>query len=262
VLAGLVASTGCGLRRTERVVEFGLPTVPAWLPAGGVLSHRPLAQPLTMAWARPGRHSLKPDDRASLYGYVSLLARCNPALERELFPTDAHVVAYLVDAHIAWTLLLNQDPRLADADVETLRHTAFPLAQGSRTLADLEVEILGRSFSEPRVALALNPGWRGGPPLPAAPFESHSLAWQIGEHARRCGSTTGFWRFDPARKTLAVSAFTTYLPGLPQDQGSRVRRLIDLVPPAEAEARAILATCGDRLGACALAYIPVDSRRF
>jgi hypothetical protein len=209
---------------------------------------------------RPGE-LLAPARLQELRQYLAVLARGGPAANPELFPTDRDALAYLLNAHIGWALLLNVEPTLRGADSATIRRTPFPLARTTRTLESLEVEILQRWSTEPRVALLLNPGWRGGPPLPPAALESFSVPWQIAQHATECGRTSSFWSFDAKGKSLAVSAFTGFMPGLPPEPARRTRRLLDLVPPPEAMRNAVLDTCGDFLQRCSITFQAVDERR-
>jgi len=245
-------------------------TVPVrLLPPGAWASAVPLAHSdLSRAlehWATdPAGLAVDPGTTAGEYlaGYLSQLASLGPGLRPELFPTDQHILAYLVNAHVAWTLALASDPSNDGLDAAAVRRLPFTLGHQSWTLASLADEVLRRAPLEPRLALCLNPGFLGGPPLPLAALEGHSLEWQIAEHARTCGRSRGFWEFDGAAGALRVSGFTAFLPGLPAQASARARRLLDLVPPRPEDARAILARCGRALQRCTVTVAPMDFGRW
>jgi len=196
-----------------------------------------------------------------LAGSLAELARFGPISTPELFPTEAHVLAYLADAHAAWTIALGEAPKLRKLGVGALREVPFPLDGRMSTLATLAGEVARRAPWEPRLALLLNPGWRGGPPLPASALEGHSLDWQLASHAEICGRTLDFWNLDRERRVVKVSAFTDFMWGLPAEQPARVRKLLDLVPPPGQLRQAILATCGLSLQRCTVASTGFDVAR-
>lgn len=264
----VVLVAACNARH-ETVVQ--LPEAPPWWAAGIPMSHLALTKVLApdpdapptglpLAPARPGVR-LKESQRQALRSYLAVLARGGPGTNPELFPTDNDRLAYLVNAHVGWALLLNSEPSLLAARSEGIRTTPFPLGAATSTLERLESEILQRWSTEPRIALMLNPGWRGGPPLPRSALEAHAVSWQIAEHATLCGREPGFWKLDSKARTLTVSAFTAFMPGLPPEPARRARRLLDAVPPpAELAARA-LETCGDALQRCTIVLAPLDEAR-
>jgi hypothetical protein len=196
-----------------------------------------------------------------LAGYLVAIESFGPTSTPELFPSDTHVLAYLVNAHVGWTITLGEAHRFRKLDVDALRGMPFPLDRRTSTLAALEAEIARRAPSEPRLALLLNPGWKGGPPLPASALEGHSLDWQLAAHAALCGSTPGFWDLDRERRILKVSAFTDFMWGLPAEQPARARRLLELVPPPDPLRNAVRATCGPSLVRCTVASVAPDHGR-
>lgn len=197
-----------------------------------------------------------------LLHYLSQLASVGPGQRPELFPSEQHVLAYLVDAHIAWALAFASNPRTARLDTAALRDRPFTLGQQTWTLSTLSAEVLRRAPLEPRLALFLNPGIADGPPLPLAPLEGHSLEWQLAEHAGRCGRSPGFWQLDAAAGTVHLSGFAAYLPGLPQPPAARARRLLELVPPPAELGREILARCGRALQRCTVTVGPINLTRW
>ncbi len=238
-----------------------LPLVPpSWLPAVPA-THDALSGVLgALAGAGPGG-SWDGARQEVLAGYLAALATSGPGSTPELFPSDAHVLAYLADAHVAWAIALGRAAKLRKLDAVALREVPFPLDGRTSTLAALTDEIVRRAPWEPRLALYLNPGWKGGPPLPASALEAHSLDWQLAAHAALCGRTPGFWELDRERKVLKVSAFTGYMWGLPAAQPARARKLLELVPPPDRLREAVTATCGPSLQRCTVASLDVDRER-
>ena len=236
-----------------------LPLTPEWWVPALPMSHAPLSALLGAAPAAAARWG--PAHQAAVESYLATLARGGPQTDPELFPAPAYVLAYLVDAHVGWTLALGHAPALAGRDVAGLQRVPFTLGGAPMTLERLVGEIWLRSPLEPRIRLLLNPGWRGGPELPGCAVEGHSLDWQIAEQAARCGRTPGFWAFDPPSRQVRLSAFSSLLWGLPDAPQARARRLLDLVPPQPELRTAILSSCGSALQHCSVVLVPFDQSR-
>ncbi len=253
----LVAAAAC---RPAPAPPSPLAGAAGWVPAlpathetlSAVLAGLPVADP-SAAWPA--------STDAALRSYLGTVARRGPSSRPELFPAGEDAIAYLVDAHVAWTLALGHAVRLRDASVAHLREEPFTVDGAPASLSSLVREIAQRAPWEPRLALFLNPGWRGGPPLPVAALEGRALEWQLTTHAERCGRTSGFWTLDAAARRLSVPAYTGLMWGLPDAQPARTRRLIDLVPPPRPLREEILATCGASLQHCEIAAAPLDTGR-
>jgi hypothetical protein len=214
------------------------------------------------ALAGAGPRSRRDGVRQDMFaGFLVAIANFGPLSTPELFPTESHRLAYLVDAHIAWSIALGEGRRFWRLDVAALRRVAFPLDRRTSTLDGLSDEIARRAPWEPRLALFLNPGWKGGPPLPSTALEGHSLDWQLAVHAALCGRTPGFWEVDRERRVLKVSAFTDSLWGLPTDQPARARRLLELVPPPATLLASVREACGPSLQRCAVITAGIDEGR-
>ncbi len=233
---------------------------PPWLPAAPA-THEALSTVLAAMGEHEGRREWSGARDLVLTWYLSALARSGPGTAPELFPTEADRLAYALNAHVAWAVALGEKPALRRKDVWALRQVSFPLDGATSTLAGLEAEVAALAPFEPRVVLLLNPGWRGGPPLPHGSIEARSLEFQIATQARVCGARDGFWQFDATRRIVAVSAFTDFMWELPTDRHERVRRLLELVPPPEHLAGEIVATCGATLLRCSIASAPFDTSR-
>jgi hypothetical protein len=238
-----------------------LPLVPpSWLPAVPA-THDPLSAVLG-ALGVPEPDRVRDGARMEVFsGYLEALAYSGPRTTPELFPSQPYVAAYLVNAHVAWTIALGESPGLRTRPTRDLHEIPFPVDGRTSTLATLEGEIARRAPFEPRFALFLNPGWKGGPPLPDSALEGHSLEWQLAAHAALCGRTPGFWGLDRRRKIVKISAFTELMWGLPEAQPARARHLLDLVSPPPQLSDAIVATCGPSLLRCTVTTVPFDRAR-
>jgi len=255
----LFAASGC---RGGRPQYVGVPLVrpSSWSPLPPVTHHdltSVLVQiPPRVTSALPARPSSLLDQ------YLAIAAARGPSTRPELFPSDQDVLAYLINAHIAWALKLDAASEPLDTAVADPRAITFPLDGGLWSLARLTNEILARAPAEPRIVLFLNPGFRGGPPLPPAAVEGYSLAWQIAVQGQICGSTPGFWALESGKPELRLTGFTRFMPGLPTDQRARARILLDLVPPPTELRDRIFARCGPTLQQCAVTLAPVDTNRW
>ena len=234
--------------------------LPSWLPAIPT-THDALSAVLGGVAAAGPRGRWDGVRLEVFVGYLAALAHHGPGSTPELFPSDAHVLAYLINAHAAWTIALGEAPKLRELSVGTLREVPFPLDGRVSTLATLTGEVARYAPREPRLALFLNPGWQGGPPLPVSALEGHSLDWQLASHAELCGRTPDFWNLDRDRRVVRVSAFTDFMWGLPAEQPARMRQLFELVPPPGPLRQAILATCGPSFKRCTTALIGVGEAR-
>ncbi len=233
---------------------------PPWLPAVPA-THDALSTVLGAMGAFDAQRGWSGARDQVFAGYLSTLTHSGPVTTPELFPSEADALAYALNAHLAWVIALGETPALRTRDVATLREVPFPLDGRTSTLARLEAEVAGRAPFEPRVALLLNPGWRGGPPLPGSSIEARSLEFQTATQARLCGATAGFWEVDRRLGVVRVSAFTDFMWGLPTAQPDRGRRLLELIPPPADIAAAIVAACGATLLRCSITSAPFDMAR-
>jgi hypothetical protein len=257
--AGLSVLAAC--TRTPSAVGPPLPLAqPAWLPAVPA-THDVLSTVLASMRTYGPNHEWSGARNQLFANYLSAIAQNGPTATPALFPTDDDALAYAIDAHVAWVIALGETPALRSRDVGTLRDAAFPLDGKTATLAQLEDEIAARAPFEPRAALFLNSGWRGGPPLPGAAVEARSLGFQLATQARMCGQAPGFWSLDRAHRSIRVTSFTRFMWGLPTEQPQRTRRLLQLVPPPPDVEAAIFATCGESLLGCSITSTLFDTSR-
>lgn len=253
----LVATTACE-RRPTRAVRLPLNS-PWWQPAVP-MTHAPLSAVLAGGFPLPGQ-DLDPRRLQVLREYLAVLADGGPETTPELFPDQAHVIAYYLNAHMAWAHALGASPDLRTGSVGDLENMPVRLDRRTTTLREIAARAIQASVGEPRTALFLNPGLRGGPHLPPSAVEGYSLAWQLAEQGRRAGSAPGFWGLDEGARQVRVSAVVEELPSLPTEARLRARRALDLLPPPEPLRGRILATCGEQLGRCTVSWAPVDRVR-
>jgi hypothetical protein len=229
----------------------------------------PLAPPTNLqlssaleAIAKTGPPKTWNQQRQGLFrGYLATLAARGPASRPELFPSPPYVLAYLVNAHVAWTIALADAPELAKLNLSAVRELPITVDGTTTSLRGLTDEIARRAPFEPRLGLFLNPGWRGVPPLPETALAGHTFDWQLADHAKLAGRTPGFWELDPVRKVLKVSSFTNLMWGLPNAGRARIRKVFELVPPPEKLRWDILAYCGISLSGCSVSFLPINEAR-
>lgn len=196
--------------------------------------------------------------RRRLLAHLAAIAAVGPGTRPESFPSQRDVLAYLVNAHMAWAVALATEPRLATLPPLARRAIPFPLDGTTTTLEALAAMIIQLAPAEPRFVLFLNPGLAAGPPLPPWPVEGHALAWQLEQHARTCGAQRSFWDLDEGRRELRLSAFAGHMPGLPPTAAGRALRLLELVPPPPPVRDRILTVCGPTLQRCTHTLAPLD----
>lgn len=253
----LVAATACE-RRPTRAVRLPLNS-PWWQPAVP-MTHAAFSAVLAGGFPLPGQ-DLDPRRLQVLRGYLAILAEGGPETTPELFPDQAHVIAYYLNAHMAWAHALGAAPDLRSRSVGGLEDTPVRLDRRTTSLREIAARAIQESVGEPRTALFLNPGWRSGPRFPPSAVEGYSLTWQLAEQGRRVGSVSGFWALDEGARQVRVSALVEELPALPADPRLRARRALDLVPPPDPLRGRILAICGEQLGRCTVSWVPVGRVR-
>lgn len=172
-----------------------------------------------------------------------------------------HRLAAALNAHLAWSLTLAALPETRDLPLDDIGRVRLPVARRATSLAELAAFARALAPTEPRLGLFLNPGRAGWPPWPRAAPVAESVDMQLAEHAERCGRWPGAWQLAENSATLAVPAGFLDLDGLPAAPVARVRRLLDLVPPARQARDAILARCGDSLGRCRISFTPATAAR-
>lgn len=242
----IVLSVACGPVPPDNPVR--LPDPPPSLPPGP-FQHAALSSALA-AGAGPAERT---EASRRLRSYLATIATVGPRSHPELFPGAEDVLAYLVNAHLAWATELNAAPELAGVAPDLRRRIRLPLDGERWSLAALEGEIGRRAPAEPRLGLWLDTGAPGRPPRPPAALEGHAFGFLIDLQARRCGAEPGAWVLDAEVRRLAVAAYATRLAGLPDDAVQRARRLLDVVPPPVGLRQQILDVCGSALQRCQIA---------
>jgi hypothetical protein len=242
----IVLAAACGLRVPPNPVR--LPDPPTSLPPGP-FQHAALSSALAAGTAPADL----PEAAQRARPYLATIAAAGPRSHPELFPAAEDVLAYLVNAHLAWSIALGGAPELAGIGTDLRRLIAFPLDGERWSLAALEGEIARRAPADPRLGLWLDTGTPGRPPRPPAALEGHAFGFLIDLQARRCGAAPGTWALDAGGRRLTVASWATRLSGLPDDEPRRTRRLLDVVPPTPALRQQILDVCGGALQRCRIA---------
>lgn len=253
----LLALIGCQRAPSAAV---NLPLNPPWWQPAVPFSHHTLSAVLAGGFPLPGE-DLDERRRGYLREYLAVLAEGGPISTPELFPDQAHVIAYYLNAHVAWSHALGSAPQLKRASAGRLQRERIRLDRTTTTLAEIAEAARGAAAGEPRVELFLNPGWRYGPRLPPSAVEGYSLSWQLTAQAQRCGASPGFWTFDTTAREIRHSALVESMQGLPATPRLRVRKALDLVPPPPELRTTILTTCGEQLQRCTVRSAPLDRTR-
>lgn len=237
-----------------------LPLNPPWWGPAVPMDHAAFSAVLAGKASLPGE-DLDPRRLRLLRVYLATLAEGGPETTPEQFPDQAHVIAYYLNAHMAWAHVLAATPTLRGTSVDALEAVPVRVDRRTTSLREIAAKVLGASPGEARVMLFLNPGWRGGPRFPPSAMEGRALGWQLAEQGRRTGGTTSFWNLDEPARRIEASGLVEMLPALPAAPRLRARRALDLVPPADPLRAKILAVCGEQLGHCTVRWTPLDRTR-
>lgn len=251
------ALTGCQRTPSDAV---SLPLNPPWWQPAVPFSHHTLSAVLAGGFPLPGE-DLDEKRRGYLREYLAVLAEGGPTSTPELFPDQAHVIAYYLNAHMAWAHALGSAPKLAGLSTARLLREPIRMDRKTTSLAEIAERARLAAAGEPRVELFLNPGWRHGLRLPSSAVEGYSLAWQLAAQAQRCGASPGFWAFDASAREIRHSALISSMRDLPPNPHLRARRVLDLVPPPPELRAEILTTCGEQLQRCTVRSEPLDRTR-
>jgi hypothetical protein len=236
--------------------QIRLPATPLLL-SPGPFQHAALASALA-ADADPAD---RPEASRRFRSYLATIAAVGPRTRPDLFPTAEDVFAYLVNAHVAWTIELDAAPELVGVRRLMRQWIPFTLDGERSSLVALEREIERRAALDARLGLWFDTGRTGRPPRPPVPLEGHAFGYLIDLQARRCGAEPGTWALDAAGRQLAVAGYAISLSGLPQGTTRRARRLFDVVPPPAGLRQRILDVCGNGLQHCRISTTDATALR-
>jgi len=152
-------------------------------------------------------------DRAALDRYLAQIAEIGPRSAPEQFPTQAHELAYYVNAYNA---LVFQGVLEGDLDAETVWRGLVPgygffvgrkfrLDGRSINLRNLENKIVRAQFGDARVHAALNCASTGCPRLPTTAFEPGQLERELNAAMTEFVSNEKNVRVDKAGRTVFLS---------------------------------------------------------
>ena len=159
--------------------------------------------------------------RDDLEIYYKGLSFYSPDSHPQLFPTDAHKLAYWINAYNAAAIktVLKYYPVRSVADISgpvsvnfLMPRSGFFLAHrimlGGDTfsLYSLEHQVIGARFNDPRVHFALNAAVRGGPRLARVPYSADHLEEQLEDATKRFFADDRNLRVDHDTKTVYLSS--------------------------------------------------------
>lgn len=165
-------------------------------------------------------------DSADLDRYIAGLREISPDSDPLAFPSDAHRLAYWINAYNAWAIrfVLDHYPIRSVNDVRPpLLLRWLPQGAGffyfertelggrKRSLYGLENGLVRVRFGEPRIHFALNCASLGCPELPATPFSAGELEVELARETARFLADAHNYRLDfEARVVLLSSIFDWY----------------------------------------------------
>jgi hypothetical protein len=124
--------------------------------------------------------------------------------------SDAEKIAFLINAYNAFTLesIIDQNPlKPSIKDIPGVwRIRRFDVAGQSKTLDDIEHQMLRQQFSEPRVHAALNCTAISCPTLRIEPYTAEQLDAQLDDQVRRWLSSPQGLQIDRTNNRVSISA--------------------------------------------------------
>lgn len=198
LVAILFALTGCGAIPRTTVTELPEQTI-AQAPDNQLLAH------VLIAGIRPNG-SFNP---TSIRTDTELTTYLQQVAETQVtrFASRTELLAFWINAHNAWVLDILRSNRFSKNvdDISGFRSSNVAIVGGKRyTLSEIEENVIGKDFREPRAFFGLYIGARSGPKLAAVPFEPEKLSEQLDK------ATFGFFR-DSLRVTLDRKQNTLWL---------------------------------------------------
>jgi hypothetical protein len=157
---------------------------------------------------------------ADLDSYYALVAAYSPDSHPELFPTEAHALAYWLNAYnaVAMRTVVLHYPIGGVGDIKApFPFSLIPSKSGffffqramyggeTTSLYYLEHYVVRKRFTEPRVHFALNCASRGCPRLPQRAFTAEALDAQLETEARRFFAEERNLRIDHQTRTVHLS---------------------------------------------------------
>ena len=146
-----------------------------------------------------------------LEAYVKLLEGMSPKSHPKRFPTNAHKLAYWINAYNAFVLkgVVDAYPVRSVKDIKMLsgffNRTHFTAGGQPYTLDDIEHNILREEFKEPRIHAAINCASLGCPRMEQAAYEPQTLEERLDEAMKLFIRESRNVRIDRERKVLVMS---------------------------------------------------------
>ncbi len=213
-----------------------------------------------------------------LEAYYRLITVYSPDSHPELFPTDAHKLAYWINAYNAGAIKTVLTYYPISSVIEVPKPGLFffmpdqagffffqRLTFGGKTtsLYYLENQVIRKRFGDPRIHFAVNCASRGCPRLPRRAFDASYLDRQLDHETRRFLAETRNFRIDHGNRTIHLSAifewyrddFTQwYQARFPGRPASLLAYIAYYLPPDQSAA---LRTVGDQY---TVKFVPYDWR--
>ncbi len=160
-------------------------------------------------------------DSADLDRYLARLRKVSPDSDPGAFPSDAHRLAYWINAYNAWAIrfVLDHYPIRSVNDVRPpLLLRWLPqgagffylqraeLGERKQNLYNLENRLVRRRFAEPRIHFALNCASLGCPELPRRPFSAAGLEAELTRETARFLADPNNYRLDLEARVVSLSS--------------------------------------------------------
>jgi hypothetical protein len=219
--------------------------------------------------------ALKNDPQA-LERYYSLIARYSPDSHPGLFLTEAHKLAYWINAYNASSIkiVLTYYPISSVLDVRIpfpffflpdkagfFLFQRISLGGETTSLYYLEKGVIRKRFAEPRVHFALNCSSRGCPKLPLTAFSGERLDGELDREARKFLSEERNLRVDHEEKAIYISDIFDWYRGefldwykerFPEEEATLVDYISLYLPPERSDELKRLA------GTYEVRFVPYD----
>lgn len=160
-------------------------------------------------------------DPRDLDRYLARLRTTSPDSHSDAFPSEAHRLAYWINAYNAWAIrfVLDHYPISSVNEVRPPWLMSF-LPQGAGffvfqraelgrrgiSLLALENRLIRKRFAEPRIHFALNCASQSCPGLPARPFSGDGLEAELTRETRRFLEPSRNLRIDLEARVVELSA--------------------------------------------------------
>ena len=178
-------------------------------------------------------------DLANLEEYYYLITTYSPDSHPDLFPSEHHKLAYWINAYNAVTF----DKVIKWKPKKSVRETFVPgvwtgtkfFTSREHTVAgqrlsqdDIEHEILGKRFKDPRIHFAIVCASSGCPPLPQVAYTAENVQARLEEETRMYLHSERGFQIDWVENTMKLSKLFNWFAG---DFESRSGSVVNFIKP-------------------------------